>query len=136
MIAALVCGDQSERREHSGSGRDENGPHPELVRECARVQRACAAERDEREVARIEALFDRDDAECAHHLGVDDLDHRVRIQIAERSLGCLSVELDPACEHLRQSSEQQVRVGHGRELAALPVARRTGIGARALGAHA
>ena len=133
-VAPLVRGDEAEGREHAGRRRDEHGLHLELLRERARVQRPRAAERDEREVARIEALLDRDDAERTRHLRVDDRDRRRGVDVAESRARGVVVELDPSREDARQSSEKQVRVGHRRELAAVAVAGRAGIGARALGA--
>ena len=72
--------------------------HPELLGELARVQRPGAAERDEREVARVVAALDRDDAKRTQHLGVDDRDDRRRVDPTEGALGRVPVELDPARE--------------------------------------
>ena len=107
-------------------------PDPELVGERARVQRPGAAERDEREVARVVAALDRDDAQRPQHLGVDDPDDRLRVEVAERALGRGAVELDPAREARGQAAEQKVRVGHRRQRPAAAVARRAGVGAGAL----
>ena len=95
-VAALVGSDETERGEDAGGRGHEHGVHSELVGERARVQRAGAAECDEREVARIEALLDGDDAERAHHLGVHDLDHRLGVETVERSARGARVELDSA----------------------------------------
>ena len=95
-VSPLVGGDQAERRENTRGGRYEDGRHPELLGERARVQRAGAAERDEREVARIEALLDGHDTQRADHLGVHDVDHGGRVDRAERALGGAPVELDAA----------------------------------------
>jgi hypothetical protein len=133
VVAALVCGDQAERREHPCGRGNENGVHPELLGECACVQRPRASEGDEREIARVEPLLDGDDTERANHLGVDDFDHRGRIEISERSLRGTAVELDPARQPLGQASEEQVCVRDGRAAATLSVASRPGICAGALG---
>ncbi len=94
------------------------------------MQRAGAAERDEREVPRIVAALDGDDPERTQHLGVHDLDHVGRIEAFERPLRRLAVELDAAGEPPRQATEQEVRVRDRRPLAAAAVAggprRRTG----------
>ena len=50
------------------------------------MQRAGAAECDEREVARVEPLLDRDDSKRAHHLRVHDVDHAARIDGSQRAL--------------------------------------------------
>ena len=58
------------------------------------MQRACAAERDEREVARVEPLLDRDDTQRAHHLRVHDVDDRSRVELPEHAPGGVGVQLD------------------------------------------
>ena len=85
-VSPLVGGDQAERREDTCGGGYEDGRHAELLGEGARVQRAGAAERDEREVARIEALLDGHDTQRADHLRVHDVDHRRGVDRAERVL--------------------------------------------------
>ena len=100
------------------------------------MQRPGAAERDEREVARIEPLLDRDDAQRAHHLRVHDVDHAGGVDASQRSLGGLRVELDPAGQGRRQAPEEKIRVGHRRPGTAPPVAGGPGIGTRALRADA
>ena len=100
------------------------------------MQRAGAAERDEREVARIEPLLDRDDAQRAHHLRVHDVDHPGWVDGSQRPLGGLRVELDPARQGRRQAPEEKIRVGHRRPGTTPPVAGGAGIGARALRADA
>src|SRR5207244_1395475 len=102
--------------------------HSELVCELARVQRAGAAEGDERESARIVAALYGDHAQRAQHLRVDNVDDVRRVDVAERTLGRLTVELDSAGEALWQASEQEVGVGHRRLRAAAPVARRPRVG--------
>jgi hypothetical protein len=96
------------------------------------VQRPRTAERDEREVARVETALDGDDAQRAEHLGIHDLDDGRRLERAHRVLRCVAVELDSSSEPLRKPSEQEVRVGNGRVRSTAPVARRPGVGACAL----
>ena len=106
--------------------------HPELLGQRAGVERPGAAERDEREVARVVSALDRDDA-AARAASRRSRPRRLgRVDAAERALGRRAVELEPAGEPRRQPAEQQVRVGHRRQRAAAPVAGRPGIGARAL----
>ena len=114
-VTSLVGGDEPESREDSGRGRHEHRRHPELLGERARVQRARAPERDEREVARVETLLDGDDAQRPHHLGVDDVDHGGRVELAERSLAQRPRRArSRRAATLGQASEQEVGVGHGR----------------------
>ena len=82
------------------------------------MQRPRAAEGDEREVARIVAALDRDDAQRAQHLGVHDRDDRRRVDLAERTLRRLAIELEAARQLLGQPAEQEVRVRDGRARAA------------------
>ena len=58
------------------------------------MQRPGAAEGDEREVARVVTALDRDDAQRAQHLGVDDVDDRRGVDAVERAFGRVPVELD------------------------------------------
>ena len=97
-VAPLVAEREPERREDARRLGDEHRPDLELLRQRAGVQRAGAAERDEREVARVEAALDRDDPQRREHLGVDDRDHvlRRRADRRERPLGGVAVELEAA----------------------------------------
>ena len=61
-VAPFVRSDEPERGQHAGRFRHEHRAHAELLCQLARVQRAGAAERDEREAGRIVAALDRDDA--------------------------------------------------------------------------
>ena len=89
-VAPLVARDEAERREHAGRLRDEHGADAELFGERARVERTGAAERDEREPARIVAALDRDDAQRAQHLSVHDLHHRSRDRCLSRARAAAS----------------------------------------------
>ena len=95
-VPSLVGGNEAERGQDSGGSGNENARHSELVGERARVQRPGATEGDEGEVARVETLLDGDDAQRAHHLGVDDVDHPGRVDLCERPLGRSDIELDSA----------------------------------------
>src|SRR5947208_12612306 len=73
-VAPLLARDESERREDTGGGRHEHRADLELVGKRAGMQRARTAEGDERELARVVATLDRDDAQGPQHLGIDDLE--------------------------------------------------------------
>ncbi len=130
-VAPLVTRDEAQRREDPRRLGHEHSLDAELFRKRARVQRSCAAVCDEREVARIVPTLDGDDAQRAQHLGVHDLDDRRRVDSRERTFSGSAVENEPARERIRQPSEQEVRVGHGRA-AARAVTRGAGMRARAL----
>ncbi len=100
------------------------------------MERPGAAERDEREVARIVTAFHRDDAESTEHLGVHDLDRVLRIDARERLLRSSAVQSEPARQRRRQTAEQEVGVRDGRSRAAVSVAGRAGHRAGALRADA
>jgi hypothetical protein len=100
------------------------------------VQRPGSAERDEREVAWVEPLLDGDDAKRSHHLGVDDVHHRGRVDARERAFRRIAVELDPAGERSGQAPEEEVGVADRRPGASASVAGRAGLGSRALRADA
>ena len=99
---------------------------PELVGDRGRVHRPGAAERHQREAARVDAALDRDHAQRPDHLLVRDPDdplgggQRVESELggepADRRLGGAGVELDPAGERRvgAQVAEQQVGVGDRR----------------------
>ncbi len=133
-VDPLVRGDQAEGGEDPGCGRDEDRVHPQLLCEGTRMERPGTAERDEREVARIQPLLDGDDPQRPHHLGVDDLDDCGRIQLAERKRSRIGVEHEAAGQRRGQATEQEIRIGHGRLLSAEPVAGGAGCRSRALGA--
>ncbi len=107
------------------------------------MQRPGPAEGQQCEAARVDALLHRHDAQRAHHLGVghthdplgagDRVEPELRREAPHRALrGRESSSTPPASAPARvQPAEQEVRVGHGRLDAAAPVARGTGVGARA-----
>ena len=66
------------RRRHAGIRRHDDRRDRQLARERRAVQRPGAAERDEREVARVVAAADRDQADRVGHVGVGDGDDRQR----------------------------------------------------------
>ena len=90
------------------------------------MERPRASEGDERELGRVEAALDRDQAQGAHHAGVDDLDHRSRgaphvvaeggSDRRERALGAVGMERHAAAEEAigPQPPEHDVRIGDGR----------------------
>ncbi len=135
-VATRVARDEPERGENPcGAGHEHRGA-AQLVGERARVQRAGAAEGDEREVPRIVATLDRHDPQRPQHLGVHDVDDVGRVDVPERARRGVAVELEPAREPLREPAEEQVGVGHRRLLSAPAVTGRPGNGACAAGADA
>ena len=128
LVPPLVADGQTESREHAGRGGNEDGAELQLVGEGAGMKRASAAEGDEREVARVEAALDRDDAECGEHLCVHDLDHVLGLGAHARqgALRGVAVELETAGEPVGKAAEEQVRVRDRGQLAAAAVARGPG----------
>ena len=112
------------------------------------MHRPGAAERDEREVPRLDPLLDRDRADRLRHLGVDHVadplghDFRLEVQfVGESRYGVVrgvDVERHPAARERvgLDAAEHEVGVGDGRLGAAAPVTGRTRIGAGALWADA
>ena len=132
------------RRERAREARDDHLGHVELLREERCVHRPGAAERDERELARLDPLLDRERPDRLRHLGVDhvadplgELD-RLQVQLVgelgDRASRRVDVERHlAACEPGRiDATEDEVRIGDRRLRAAAPVARGARIGARAL----
>ncbi len=136
----LEIGDQqAQRRENTGAGRDQRGGHAGLGGQAVGVQGAGAAERDQREIARIEAALHRHQPERAHHGGVGDFDNRVRrgddveagrADCVNGSASASDVEHDVAAEEVMriEPAEDEIGVGHRRFRPATPVAGRSGIG--------
>ncbi len=140
-------GEESDRRRHAGRGGQDHARDAERLREAAAVHRPGAAERHERQVARIAAALDRHHARGQLHVGVDDrvdaprgLLHReaegARELLIERARGAGRVERHRAAgEVVRvEVAEHEVRVGDGRLAPAAPVAHGSRRGRRALGA--
>ncbi len=148
QVRAQPRGQQAERRGVARVRRHEHLADAEDLGDAGGVERAGASEGDEREVARIDALLDRDHAERVHHVVVGELHDGVgglldrppeRLgHLLERGARAAHVEHDVAAgEVLRvEPSEQQVRVGQRRPLSAHRVARGAGARAGALGADA
>ena len=122
--------------EDRGIHRDDHFRNAELARQRGRMHAATAAERDQREVARIEPAIERDQLERIHHVGVGDPDHAARALLdrhaepaGERSEGAPNV-LHVGCDLALQeqcridASGDQVGVGRGRLGPATAVRRR------------
>ena len=78
VILAHVGQQHAERREVRRQIRHDHGRNLQVARDLHGVQRTGAADRDEREVARIVAALDRDAAHGERHLGDGDLHDAVR----------------------------------------------------------
>ena len=105
-----------------------------VARDVGRMQRPRAAERDQREVARVHALLDRNHPHRAHHVDVDDFDdagrraHQIDFELGhelvfEHFARALGVHRHaPAEQRLRiQAAQHDVRVGYRRLGAAAPI---------------
>ena len=112
--------------EHARRGGDDHRLDAQLGGHLAGVERPRAPEGDEGEPGRVEAALDRDQAQGAHHVGVDDLDHRARgaPHVApeggrdrrEGALGAIGMERHVAAEEAirPQPPERDVRIGDRR----------------------
>src|SRR4029078_7712791 len=96
------------------------------------MQRAGAAERDQRELTRIVTSLDRDHADRTEHLRIDRLDHVRGLDADEWPRSRVGVQLEATRQRRWKAAEQKVGVGDRRRRPAAAVTRRTGIGARAL----
>ena len=126
-------------------GRHHDLGHVEHRRNVGAMQRAGAAEGDQREVARVEALLHRLGADGVRHVGVDDGEHALgslvlvdaeRLgEVRERLVGALRHKRHLAAEEVVriQPAEHEVGIGYRRRTAAPAVAGGAGLGARALG---
>ena len=127
--------------QHARARRDDRRPGAQQSRQGVRMQRARAAEGDQRVVARVVALLDRHEPERTDHVLVDDIvdaECRILDRLAEalahllhRGGGRGAVEFHVATKalHFRQVAEHDVGVGDGRFRTAPPVRRGAGIGA-------
>src|SRR4051812_678072 len=117
-----VRAEQPERREQAGMRRHDDPPRLDLVKQCRQKHGPSGTVRDEREVARVDAVAD-DDVEDAFgdvvqadlERVVDPLlDRQPRVQVLERLQGQLLVEAGAAAqESFRiKDSDQQAGVRH------------------------
>ena len=147
-IVAHVGDDAAERARDPGEARDQRPRQPDLLDERAGVERAAAAERHGREILRIVAALDRDQADGAGHARIGDADDRLgSIDVgqaerrADRARDRLARGVDIEPRELAadrpvgvDAAEHDIGVGHGRPVAAEAVADRARIGARRFGA--
>src|SRR5690606_35876056 len=137
--------EQAAGRGDAGRGRNDHLRDAEFAGDLNGVDRPGSAGRDQREAARVLAAFGDVDAGRRGHILVDDVadacgdPQRVegerRLQGAgDGPLRCLAVQRHrPAQEEVGvEVAEQQIGVGDGRLVAALPVAGRAGVGAGAI----
>ena len=127
-----------------GRGRHDDRERAHQLGDRVGVQRAGAAEGDERELARVVAALDADHAQRAGHVLVDDLEDPLGgLLEADRPIASaivphggargVDVELHLAADQpRRQVADDHVGVGHRRRRAAAAVGRRAGLGARRL----
>ena len=138
----------AERRGDAGIGRHDHDRDRQFARQREPVQRARAAERDERKIARIVAAADRDQPHRVGHVGVGDTHDRLRrlMQLHAKFLGntgahrvnrLLRIKPDRAARKtFAEPPEHDIGIGVGRHRVAAAVARRPGIGAGRLRAVA
>ena len=141
---AQIRHDQALRAQDAGRERHERAADAEALRDIGRVQRPGAAERQQREGARIVAALDRHRADRTHHVGDHDAEHAVRgaLDREAESLGErrdrlareVFIERHVAAEQAarREPPEHEVRVGDSGLLATTAVAGRARLRARAL----
>ena len=128
-------------------GRHHDLGHVEHRRDLGAVERPGAAEGNQREVARIEALLHRLGADGVRHVGVDDGEHALgRLvlvdaeslgEVRHRLVGALRRKRHLAAEEVVriQAAEHEVGISHRRCVAASAIAGGAGLGARALRPH-
>ena len=95
-IVALVGHQHAERREMRREKRHDHLRNVQLARDRDGMQRTGAARRDEHEIARIVAFFDRDLAHGERHLGDGDLDDRRAAAVSPIFSGLAIFSLDAA----------------------------------------
>jgi hypothetical protein len=112
------------------------------------VQTGGAAEREERKAPRIQAAPHRHQANALRHVGVDQAKHTLGGRDArhaqplcepiDRPLRRSDIEANATAQEVVgiEIAEHEIRVGDGRRLTTLAVARGPRLGARALGPHA
>ena len=128
-----VCPCDPEGREHRCERRDHNRLGTDIDAIGADMERAGAAEREQREVPRVIASADRLAPDQVGHARVDDLDDSDRDllhgqpqgtaePITDRAVGRVTVKRPLATEEGVgvDPSEHDVRVGHGRFVPPLP----------------
>ena len=120
-------------REGAGIGREDDAGDVEFVGDRAGMDRTGAAEGQQREIARVEALFEQAEADCGGEAGIGDGDdaagraleieaERACDLVDDRGAGGRKIERHDAAEEIIgvEPAEHQVRVGHGRLGAATP----------------
>ena len=132
-IVFQIRGQKPHGRGNARIGRHDHLPKAEHGGHFDAVQRARAAERDQRKFARIDALLHRTRTDGIGHVAVDDGEHafgRLELAHAERigefldhAMGGVFIELHAAAEEivLVEPAEHHIGVGDGRLFAAAPI---------------
>ena len=132
VVPLLARGEQAGGGEETCERRNHRRPHAELLSKGCGVHGAGAAVGDENELGGVATLLRRDGAQRAHHRRVRKVVHRASrdAEAVERRTGQRPRDVDLPVGHLslRDETERDVRVGHGRVVPAEPVARRPGHG--------
>ena len=139
-VMSHVGDDATERRGHAGIGRDQRRLQPDLLHQRAGVQSPASAERHQREIARIVAALDRDQADRAGHAAVGNTHDRLggSDRVEAQRLADMTARWPPSPpRHSRRvepaadrpfridASEHDVGIRQCRPLVALAVANRT-----------
>ena len=74
VVVAHLGAEQTERRQHTGMARDHHRAHAQQPGQLGAVQRPRAAERDQRQLARVVAPLHRDQPDGADHVVVHDVE--------------------------------------------------------------
>ena len=140
-VVAQVGDQQPDRRGDAGMRRHDDLRHAQHVGHFRAMQRARAAERHQRIVARVDALLDGARADGIGHVGVDHGDHafgrlavahlQLARQLADHPARRHLVERHPAAQEVLriEPAQHDIGVGHGGPGAAAAVGGRAGHGA-------
>ena len=139
VVVAQIRDHAPQRIGNPGSRGDDDPGDAQLVGEVRRVQRSGAAEREQREVARVVTARQRNHPQRPRHAVVGDAQHRGRGFLRIESERCTDLLVESRCDRIERDrilhrqqrlrvepSEQKVGVGDGDPLAAAPEADGTG----------
>ena len=142
VVGAPVDGQQSEGGKIAGIGWHDAGLHPDQLHHRRRLRRAGAAEREQREFARIDAALDGHLPDGIRLVPVGDLDDAFRELFRAHVAGeprrergdagarAIHIEANAAADQRRRdAAHDQIGIGDGRLVAAIRVAHGAGLGA-------
>ncbi len=145
VIGAPIDGQETEGRKVAGIGRHDASLHADQLHHRWRLRRAGTAERQQRELAWIDAALDRHLPDGVGLIPIGDLDDapgqllrrhaagQFRRQRGDTGARALDVKHDAAADQRRrQPAQHQIGVGDSRLSTAFAVTHRSGFGAGAL----